>query len=79
MALFCICMGINSDRKAKMLKAKREAVGNTQDGEDEFGDNAMPQITCEYCGKEFDFDYPKCPFCHSAVIADADLEFKHFL
>lgn len=23
----------------------------------------LPQKTCPQCGKEHDFDYPKCPFC----------------
>ena len=25
--------------------------------------NGVLQIKCQSCGKEFDFDYPKCPFC----------------
>ena len=23
----------------------------------------LPQKTCPNCGKQHDFDYPKCPFC----------------
>ena len=25
--------------------------------------DALPQNKCPRCGKEHDFDYPKCPFC----------------
>lgn len=25
--------------------------------------NGMPQVRCPRCGKEHDFDYPKCIFC----------------
>ena len=24
---------------------------------------ALPQKTCQKCGKQHDFDYPKCPHC----------------
>jgi len=24
---------------------------------------SLPQVTCKHCGKEFDFDYYKCPHC----------------
>ena len=30
---------------------------------DEGGDS-LPQVTCPNCGKEHDFDYPKCPHCN---------------
>lgn len=23
----------------------------------------MPQVTCPNCGKNYDLDYPKCPYC----------------
>ncbi len=23
----------------------------------------LPQVKCKKCGKEYDFDYPKCPYC----------------
>lgn len=23
----------------------------------------MPQVTCPNCGKSYDLDYPKCPYC----------------
>jgi len=26
-------------------------------------DDALPQKKCPRCGKEHDFDYPKCPYC----------------
>ena len=26
-------------------------------------EEALPQKKCPQCGKEHDFDYPKCPFC----------------
>ena len=25
--------------------------------------NYLPKKTCPGCGKHYDFDYPKCPFC----------------
>ena len=28
-----------------------------------FIDKKLPQRTCPQCGKEHDFDYPKCPHC----------------
>ena len=31
--------------------------------EDASGKDKTPKKTCPYCGKEIDFDYPKCPFC----------------
>ncbi len=30
----------------------------TVESEDE-----LPQIKCKKCGKEYDMDYPKCPYC----------------
>ena len=35
--------------------------------DDEDDENALPQITCDKCGKKFDLDYHKCPFCHHPV------------
>ena len=26
-------------------------------------ENQLPKVTCPHCGKEYDMDYPKCPFC----------------
>ena len=26
-------------------------------------EEALPQLQCPNCGKQHDFDYPKCPFC----------------
>ena len=23
----------------------------------------LPQVKCQKCGKEYDMDYPKCPYC----------------
>ena len=30
---------------------------------DEFDEQPTPQRKCPNCGREHDFDYPKCPFC----------------
>ena len=30
---------------------------------DAFGSDGMPQKKCPTCGKEHDFDYPRCPYC----------------
>jgi len=32
-------------------------------------DDELPQVKCKKCGKEYDMDYPKCPYC------DAQTEF----
>lgn len=32
-------------------------------GEAEFDEQRTPQRKCPNCGREHDFDYPKCPFC----------------
>ena len=26
-------------------------------------DDSLPQKKCSRCGKDYDFDYPKCPYC----------------
>ena len=26
-------------------------------------EDALPQVRCPICGRQHDFDYPKCPFC----------------
>lgn len=26
-------------------------------------EGVIAQITCPVCGKEYDFDYPRCPYC----------------
>ena len=28
----------------------------------------LPQVNCLYCGKQIDFDYPKCPHCGKALL-----------
>ena len=33
------------------------------EGIDAVSDDGMPQKKCPVCGKEHDFDYPKCPYC----------------
>lgn len=30
-------------------------------------EDCLPKIKCSSCGKEFDIDYPKCPFCKTVV------------
>ncbi|MBQ8003118.1 MAG: hypothetical protein IJ297_06715 [Clostridia bacterium] len=32
----------------------------------DYTDEKLPQVTCPNCGKEHDFDYPKCPHCNYA-------------
>ena len=27
------------------------------------GNGGLLQVKCPHCGKEHDFDYPRCPFC----------------
>ena len=31
--------------------------------ETEYGSPGIPQKICAFCGKEIDFDFPKCPYC----------------
>jgi len=33
------------------------------DGNDDTNSNRLPQVTCPQCNKNYDFDYPKCPYC----------------
>ena len=33
------------------------------EGIDSVSEEGMPQKKCPTCGKEHDFDYPKCPYC----------------
>ena len=35
---------------------------------DERTDGGLHQIRCKSCGKEFDFDYYKCPFCKTVCV-----------
>ena len=30
---------------------------------DETTEESLPQLVCPSCGKSYDFDYPKCPYC----------------
>ena len=34
-----------------------------QHGDKPIVDESLPQRKCPQCGKEHDFDYPRCPFC----------------
>ena len=34
-----------------------------QDGGKPIVDEDLPQRKCAKCGKDYDFDYPRCPFC----------------
>ena len=33
------------------------------EGIDAVGDDGMPLKKCPTCGREHDFDYPRCPYC----------------
>ena len=33
------------------------------EGIDAVGKDGMPQKKCPTCGREHDFDYPRCPYC----------------
>lgn len=45
------------------------AIPRIEEDEDEMlvieaeDDGSVPQTICPKCGKEHDFDYPKCPYC----------------
>ncbi len=41
-------------RKTEFFAAEDQHVEQTED---------LPQRVCPDCGREHDFDYPKCPFC----------------
>ena len=58
--------------KKEYDKSKKNSSLNyptVQDDEEEFmseyaDDGSIPQVICPKCGKEHDFDYPKCPKCN---------------
>ena len=36
---------------------------NASERLEEMAAEELPQRTCPNCGREHDFDYPKCPYC----------------
>lgn len=40
------------------------------EGIDAVGADGMPQKKCPTCGKEHDFDFPKCPYCKHDYYAE---------
>lgn len=36
---------------------------NASEDVEEMSTEELPQRTCPKCGREHDFDYPKCPYC----------------
>ena len=32
-------------------------------------EGSIPTIQCSFCGRDIDFDYPKCPFCNNPIPA----------
>ena len=34
----------------------------------EQSDDAIAQVSCKNCGKQYDMDYPRCPFCKSETV-----------
>jgi len=54
--------------KKKFEKAACEIPEELEEAEFiDDGDNSLLQSKCRTCGKEFDFDYPKCPYCKTVV------------
>ena len=53
-AVVCFFIGIVTFLAGLFLPQQRGAVSK---------DDSLPQKKCARCGKEYDFDYPKCPYC----------------
>ncbi len=56
-----IAIGDLMDR-VDILEAKLEIDKNPQSNE-----QGIMQITCPHCGKQYDMDYPKCPYCGHTI------------
>ncbi len=57
---------INTLGEEAFLDKLREILDVSEDEvlySDADGDR-LPQVKCKKCGKEHDFDYPKCPYCN---------------
>ena len=58
----------SSNRTAKQEEPAQtgefDFVGSmVNEGIDAISDEGMPQKKCPTCGREHDFDYPRCPYC----------------
>ena len=53
-AVWCFCGGIGAFVVGLLIP---------QDKGKPIMDDSLPQRKCPQCGKEHDFDYPRCPFC----------------
>ena len=59
---------IKEYEEAKFEGTEDELYSEEPQDESEFTDDGtLPQIRCKNCGAEFDFDYPKCPYCKCPV------------
>jgi len=58
----------NFKKARRLIRAYKNAEG-VFDEENMVDDikNGLPQVTCPSCGKEFDFDYNKCPYCKTKL------------
>ena len=58
----------NKPKVQKLIRAYKnaEAVFDEENMVDDIK-NGLPQVTCPSCGKEFDFDYNKCPYCKTKL------------
>ena len=62
----------NRKKSRRLIKAYNNAANFIPEdkGEENMSDdieNNLPQVKCPACGKEFDFDYVKCPFCKAKI------------
>lgn len=47
----------------RIYKLENKVNGHAIGKQSDFCDTSLPQVRCMKCGKTFDFDYNKCPFC----------------
>ena len=66
---FCPACGkteffVPGSRKREKEPEEFDFVGAmVNEGIDAVSDDGMPQKKCPTCGREHDFDYPRCPYC----------------
>jgi len=43
--------------------AVRNGIIESRGGNTDEGDSGISKVICSGCGKAYDMDYPKCPYC----------------
>jgi len=56
--------GVSVKQEEPQQSGEFDFVGSmVSEGIDAISAEGMPQKKCPTCGREHDFDYPKCPYC----------------